>query len=222
MRWVFFAVFFLASCGRPLTDTEKELIASIHGDQLDVTKVRLIDNAPVRSYTLRIPKRPRVTCSEKILPEPKTEIVTGAPAAVALFNRIWLNHDYALPDYAPGYPERLYLLQAMFLAHEMTHVWQWQNRERTGYTPLKAAREHQTAADPYLFDPDETREFLSFGYEQQGAIVEEYICCAALDPEAPRTKRLANMIGAVMPLQNLPKTDVIVPWDGAELEGICR
>lgn len=23
----------------------------------------------------------------------------------------------------------------MLFAHEMTHVWQWQNRDRTGYTP---------------------------------------------------------------------------------------
>ncbi len=124
----------------------------------------------------------------------------------------------------PAYPERLYLVEAMLLAHEMTHVWQWQNRRETGYHPLRAAAEHSTTPGPYLFELDKSPDFLSYGYEQQGAIVEEYVCCRSLAPQAPRSKRLHAMLKAVMPVTDLPKerqSDVYLPWKEAELSGIC-
>ncbi len=212
----------LTACGRPMTDSEVAFASKFHGAGLDVTKVRLIDNAPVRSYTLKAPKRPRIACTERVYPPPKTEIVTGAPSAVALFNRIFVNPDYYLENYTPQYPERLHLYQAMFLAHELTHAWQWQNRKITGYHPIKAAREHQSKADPYLIDPDTGGDFLSYGYEQQGRIVEEYLCCATLDPKAPRTMRLRKMLGAYFPLEKLPVREVVVGWEDVKIEGICR
>ncbi|KNG94214.1 hypothetical protein [Pseudaestuariivita atlantica] len=211
-----------ASCGRPLTEAESRFARAIHGDQVDLRRVRLVNNAPVRAYTFRIPKRPRVTCQERIFPPPQTDILTGAPAAVVLFNRIYFNRDFWLDEYVPDYPERLHLFEAMLLGHELTHVWQWQNRARTGYHPLKAAREHGASDDPYLFDPDTPRAFLDFGYEQQGAIVEEYICCSALDPDAPRTARLHQMIAQEFPISRLPRVDTILPWNGARVDGICR
>lgn len=221
MRILFLLLLVLAACGRPLTTDEKAFLQGIHGDTLDTKRVRLVDHAPLRAYTFRIPKRARVTCQERLLPEPKEEIVTGAPAAAVLFNTVFLNHDFALPNYLQDYPERLRLLEAMFFAHEMTHIWQWQNRKLTGYHPLKAVREHQTKADPYLFDLSTQPKFLDYGYEQQGSIVEEYVCCTALDPKAERTKRLYDMLAEVFPVKDLPKTRVIPPWDGADLTNIC-
>ena len=221
MRFALLILIFLAACGRPLTETEKSFLQSIHGDSLDTSKVRLIKNAPLKVYTLSVPKRPRVTCQERLFPEPEEEVITGAPGAVAYKNWIFLNRDFSLPNYTPTWPDRLYLLEAMFLAHEMTHVWQWQNRELTGYSPWKAAREHQVSEDPYLFDLNTNPDFLSFGYEQQGSIVEEYLCCATLAPASPRTARLEAMLKEVFPLQSLPPLEVIKPWDGAVTEGIC-
>ena len=212
----------LAACGRPLTDSERSFARAIHGDQVNLNRVRLVNNAPLRAYTFRIPKRPRLTCQERIFPPAKTDIVTGAPAALVLFNKIYFTRDFWLENYVPDYPERLHLFEAMLLGHELTHVWQWQNRKRTGYHPLKAAREHRDSPDPYLFDPDVTREFQSFGYEQQGAIVEEYICCNALDPDAPRTQRLFDTISQAFPISKLPQVDTILPWSGAQVDGICR
>ena len=116
------------------------------------------------------------------------------------------------------------LIAAMLLAHEATHVWQWQNRKVTGFSPLKAASEHGFQRDPYLFEIDGNPAFLDFGYEQQGSIVEEYVCCRALAPQAPRTKRLHDLIGQVMPVSALPQSrqhDVRMPWDGVTLDGIC-
>lgn len=214
----------LISCSRPLTPPEAAFSQVIHGDALDRSRVRLHKGALVGSVTFRRKARPRVTCRERIWPAPTEEIVTTSPAAVALFNRIFFTDDWYLDDYTPEYPQTLPLVQAMLLAHELTHVWQWQNRDITGYSPLRAATEHTQSDDPYLFDLQNKARFLDYGYEQQGAIVEEYVCCRALAPEAARTRRLHAMLSEVMPVSALPEArewDVILPWKDAELGGIC-
>ena len=214
----------LAGCGRPLTENERAFAQDIHGDAVDLDRVRVAKGALVGSVTFRRQARPRVTCRERILPPPKSEIVTSSPAAVVLFNRIHFTHDWYLDDYMERFPELLNLVTAMLLAHEMTHVWQWQNRELTGYHPLKAAAEHGNTDDPYLFDANVEHNFLDYGYEQQGAIVEEYVCCRALAPEAERTQRLHDLLEEVFPVSTLPQSrahDVLLPWKDAELNGIC-
>ena len=216
----------LAGCGRPLTEAEIAFSATIHGDALDTKRVRLVDGAPTRAVTFRRKARPRTTCRELILPPPSDAdaIVTAKPAAVALWQHVLFDKDWYLDDYVPDYPGEINLIAAMLLAHELTHVWQWQNRDVTGYSPLRAAREHTVSDDPYLFDINAEREFSEFGFEQQGTIVEEFVCCRALAPQAPRTERLHALISGAMPVAALPQSrqhDVRLPWDGVELDGIC-
>ncbi|MCA0993956.1 hypothetical protein [Alloyangia pacifica] len=216
----------LAACGRPLTPNEVAFLQAMQGPQINTGKVRFHDGLASKAVTFERPVRPRLTCMERIWPPSKGGTVTVSPAALTLFNHIFYREDVYLDDYMASYPERLNLYGAMLFAHEMTHVWQWQNRARTGYTPLKAATEHQVSADPYLFDPEGNASFLSHGYEQQGAIVEEYVCCQVLDPSAPRTSRLRAMISKEMPIggldEILDKADVIIPWKGAETRNICH
>ncbi|MEX0303539.1 MAG: hypothetical protein AB3N24_14070 [Leisingera sp.] len=224
IRFLLLAFLLLAACGRPLTETERAYLAGIHGTDLNADKVRLMNGAPVAAITFRRMPRPRVACRERILPPVKEEVVTSKPAAVALFNRIFFIRDWYTENYLPEYPGKLHLVEAMLLAHEATHVWQWQNRKRTGYSPLRAAAEHGNNRDPYLFDLEGSSDFLSYGYEQQGAIVEEYVCCRSLAPQAARTKRLHRMLSAAMPVSALPHNrehDVYLPWKDAELNGIC-
>jgi hypothetical protein len=214
----------LASCGRPLTVNERAFLGTIHGDSLNLDRVRLHDGAPTRAVTFRRKPRPRTTCRELILPPATDEIVTSKPAAVALWNRVLFDRDWFIEDYMPDYPETIGLIAAMLFAHEMTHVWQWQNRRSTGYSPLRAASEHGGSADPYLFEIKGDRRFADFGFEQQGSIVEEYVCCRALAPDGPRTARLHALIGQVMPVQPLPQSrewNVRLPWDGVDVRGIC-
>lgn len=214
----------LAGCGRPLTDQEVAFAASIHGETLDTDRVRLMNGAPTRAITFRRKPRPRTTCRELILPPVTDAIVTAKPAAVTLWQHVLFDEDWYLDDYLPEYPDRINLIAAMLFAHELTHVWQWQNRKVTGYSPLRAAREHQVSNDPYLFDIEAEPAFLEFGFEQQGSIVEEFVCCRALAPQAPRTQRLHAMISQEMPVASLPQSrqyDVRLPWDGVELNGIC-
>ena len=214
----------LGACGRPMTETEVAFAETIHGDTLDTARVRIIDGAPTRAVTFRRAPRPRTTCRERILPPPTSDIVTAKPAAVALYNNLLFDKDWYLDDYLPDYPDHVSLVAAMLLAHELTHAWQWQNRRETGYSPWRAAFEHGGAADPYLFDLDTEAKFSDFGYEQQGSIMEEFVCCRTLDPTAPRTARLHALISQVMPVAPLPEgrpNTVGLPWEGVEIEGIC-
>lgn len=226
MRSILVLLLFLAACGRPLTDRERAFAADIHGATLEYDRVRLHDGAPTRAVTFQRKPRPRTTCRELIFPPhpPEETVITTKPAAIALFNRILFDKDWFLEDYLPDYPDRVGLVAAMLLSHELTHVWQWQNRKLTGYSPLKAATEHSISDDPYLFEL-ENRKFLEFGYEQQGSIVEELVCCRALQPQGARTKRLHELVSQVMPVAPLPQSpayDVGLPWDGVDLERICR
>ena len=214
----------LTACGRPLTENERAYLSTIHGNSVNYDRVRLHDGAPTRAVTFKRKPRPRTTCRELILPPPEGDTVTSKPAAVALWNNLLFDKDWYLEDYLPDHPDRIGLIAAMLLSHEITHVWQWQNRALTGYSPLRAAREHGGKADPYLFDIETKPKLLDFAYEQQGSIVEEFVCCRALDPQAPRTKRLHAMLAEVMPVAPLPQSrpsDLSLPWDGVELNGIC-
>ncbi|UWQ34186.1 hypothetical protein K3555_06725 [Leisingera sp. M527] len=224
IRVLLLALLALSACGRPLTETERAYLAGLHGSSLNAGKVRIVRGAPVGAVTFRRMLRPRVTCRERILPPVTEEVVTSSPAAVALFNRIFFARVWYTENYLPDYPDKLHLVEAMLLAHEVTHVWQWQNRKQTGYSPLRAAAEHGQNRDPYLFDLEGEPDFLTYGFEQQGAIIEEYVCCRALAPQAARTRRLHGMLAAAMPVSALPQnreSDVYLPWKDAELRGIC-
>lgn len=219
------ALLTFAACGRPLSEGEEAFAKAFHGDGLDTSKVRIIRNPAIKLYVATVPFPPRKTCQENILPPPKGTHFTGSPAATVLFNKITVNPDAHARDYMAAWPRAANLRAAMFLAHELVHTWQWQHRKRTRYHPLKAAREHQLHEDPYLFDLNTTAQFLDFGYEQQGAIAAEYVCCAALAPKAARTARLKELLGEEFPIERLsdvlPKTPVTIPWRGADIAKIC-
>lgn len=214
----------LAACGRPLSEAELSFLSDIHGDSLNTNQVHLVRGAPVAAVTFRRKPRPASPAANVSYPGQGRKdchlLASGRhPVQPDLFVKDWYTEDYM-----PAYPDRLYLVEAMLLAHEMTHVWQWQNRRVTGYHPLRAAAEHSASPDPYLFALESSPDFLSYGYEQQGAIVEEYVCCRALAPQAARSKRLHKMLKAVMPVTDLPQarqSDVYLPWKDADLAGIC-
>ncbi len=217
----------LAACGRPLTGNETAFARALQAGAIAPERVRFHDGHFAGAITYKRPVRPRETCQERIWPPIEDETVTVSPGATTFFNRVLYRKDLYREDFLEGWPERVDLVSAMLFAHEMTHVWQWQNRARTGYHPIRAAFEHSASPDPYLFEPDsDGRAFLDYGYEQQGAIVEEWVCCRLLDPEAPRTGRLRSMISKEMDISRLDArlegTEVRIPWAGAEIEGICR
>ena len=219
----------LAACGRPLTEAERALLAPIHGDTLDTAPIRLHANPAIGLAPITYPARPRTTCRERIGPPPETDLIETRAAGIVLFQRLFLRPDVTRPDWAALDPDpeggapALNLSAAMFFVHEMTHVWQWQNRDVTGYHPRKAVTEHLTLDDPYLLDADATARFLDYGYEQQATLVEEYLCCATLDPDGARTARLHALVGQALPVappQSFPR-DVWLPEGGDDPATIC-
>ncbi|MEL6914257.1 MAG: hypothetical protein AAFP13_07125 [Pseudomonadota bacterium] len=213
-------LFLLAACGRPLTGNEEAVVGDLFGPSLDASRIRLVGDAPLRSFTVNLPPRPRVTCQEQIVPV-RTGTIRVTPAGLVAFNTLFLSEGWSVDDFAPAYPEAVSLYDVMLFVHEMTHVWQWQNRAVTGYHPLKAAAEHLASDDPYLFDPATTEPFLSYGYEQQATLVEEYVCCAFLDPEGGRTARLKALISEHIPVGGLPRSEVFIGWPDAPRAGLC-
>ncbi|HAV07422.1 MAG TPA: hypothetical protein DEF12_13050 [Rhodobacteraceae bacterium] len=214
----------VTGCARPLSDNERAFLAGLHGPSFAQTSTRLSGNLAVTPYLNSRKPRPRVTCVERVYPPVTEGRVWVAPAAMAGFHTVWFRRDIYRKDFLAGWPDAMDLDRAMLFAHEMTHIWQWQERARTGYSPLKGALEHVTSDDPYLFDPETQAEFLAFGYEQQASIVEEFVCCRALAPDAPRTHRLRAMLAQVMdvpPLGSAPRPQVQLPWAGATRAGIC-
>lgn len=213
----------LATCGRPLTDGERAFAFLVHGPTLDTATVRLHDGlAPAPPRT--VPVRPFLACRDRIWPPPPGPIYQGVTSAMAIFQSIHFHDRWYRDDFMAEWPEQLDLAAALLFAHEMVHVWQWQNRAVTGYHPLKAALEHAGSPDPYLFDTTTTGTFLDYGYEQQAAILEELVCCQALAPKAPRTARLRAMLEPwfALPPEGRPlANEVWLPWAGADLTGIC-
>ena len=208
----------LAACGRPLTGAERQLLAPLYGPTLDAGAMRLVTAPGLGAFPITYDARPRTTCRERIAP-PITGRITARTGGLVLFETLLMSPAAARDDFT-GAP--LDLAAAMFLAHEATHVWQWQNRRLTGYHPAKALSEQVRIDDPYLLDPDDPRGFLDFGYEQQATLVEEYLCCATLDPRGARTARLHRLLRQVMPAAP-PRAfarRVTVPW-GEDLDGIC-
>jgi hypothetical protein len=215
----------LAACGRPLTEAEAAYMADLQGETFDPAPVRIAQNPFIGLITHRYPARPQTTCRERVAPPPAGPILEGRTAGMVLFNTLHVREDMLVPDYTLMPDGRRHLYAAMFFAHEMTHVWQWQNRDVTGYHPLRAAREHATMEDPYLFDTSDDRNFLDYGYEAQASLVEEYVCCRAIDPTGARTARLEALIGQVMPVtpwrDRADAVDLFLPWDGIEPRGMC-
>ncbi|RVT85968.1 hypothetical protein DXV76_09190 [Rhodobacteraceae bacterium CCMM004] len=210
-----------AACGRPLAPAERAFTATVLGPGLDADRVRIVRGNLIGGLRYIRPTRPREACREKILPPPAGPTVTVSTAAFVLGETVFYRRDLWAPDLVAGYPRTLPLADAMLLAHELTHVWQWQNRETTGFSPMRVAAE-QAADDPYLFVLDD-RPFAAYGYEQQASLVEEYVCCRALDPEGARTGRLRALLEPVFPGLEARETamSVAIPWKDAPVRGIC-
>lgn len=222
MRALILLLFLLAACGRPLAPDEAALAGGLFAETLDAEQVRLVSSPAVGIVSRRYAARPRVTCRERILPPDDAPSFTARAAGVVFWNHVHIRADLFRRNYVRDREGRLTLAAAMFLAHELTHVWQWQNRDLTGYSPIRGGLEHLPGGDPYLFDPETPHRFLDFGYEQQASLVEEYVCCRALDPQGARTARLHALLSEAMPppMLSLPG-DVVLPWPEAPVRGIC-
>lgn len=215
----------LAACAsRSLTPAERAFTDTVMGPSLAAEDVRLVKGAVVGLISVTVNPRPRTACREKLFP-PIEESVRASFPAFAQGPTVYYSRPFWSQDFLGGYPDLLDLEQAMRLAHELTHVWQWQERRKTGYSPFAAAFEHVGGNDPYLVEIDPELAFADYGWEQQGSIVEEFVCCRALDPGGARTAQLTALVRQAFPGASsgdgVPRGRTRIPWAGAELRGIC-
>jgi hypothetical protein len=194
----------LAACTRPLTDNEVTLARDVFGDQIDVSKVRIGKDLalipPPNSARIKVSYKRAGNdfCARGPTP-PRTE----APPGVAIGNTIHLRSDVYQADAGLFWPDRLVIPHNFVFVHELVHVWQWQNREQTGYSPLTAIREGMSKDDAYFYEPGQELRLDDFGYEQQAAIIEDYLCHVMFDPQSPRRDLLRAVLAPVLPIDHL-------------------
>lgn len=197
-----------AACTRPLSPNERRFAADLLGPGLNADKVRVargmglapLPDAPDRKQRLIPVKAPP---REGLCDRDAPEAPSGPPPAWTMYNRIHVVREFYQPDLAAHWPQAAFLPGALILGHELVHVWQWQNRARTGYRPFRAALESFLTLDPYFYRPDEGDSLLSYGYEQQAALLEDYLCYALYDPANPRRDTLRAVLRPYFPLARL-------------------
>ncbi|MGH1367818.1 MAG: hypothetical protein ACRBCL_04320 [Maritimibacter sp.] len=202
-----------AGCTRHLTDNEARFAHDLFGDTIETDSIEVLAGAGLTPLPYETPqqksaraeaakapprKAPEDICVRK--PSPR-KYAWSWPAAFVLENNVYLAYRfYAKDAFAGVYEGSVPYPLAQLMAHELVHVWQWQNRDITDYTPEKSGSESVKSRDPYYWVGKEGREFLSYGYEQQAAIIEDFVCYALLDPQDAKLDEIASILRPVLPV----------------------
>lgn len=193
----------LAACTRPLTDGEVDFAQDIFGDRIALEKVRIgkdlgLGPPPYRAEVTVDVRRPLEDPCVRVPTPPRN----AAPPGFAVGNVIFLNGDFYSVDGGFLWPEAVRLPHSLILAHELVHVWQWQNRAQTGYAPWRALAEG-IGADAYFYSTEDAEGIFAFGYEQQASIVEDYLCYLILDPSDPELDELRALVAPIVDTDRL-------------------
>lgn len=207
------ALLALSACARPLSPTETGVAKSLFGSSLDTEAVTITAGIGVLPLPqARASAAGPAMAEARAAPDDLCVRKRSArrywtwPAAFVLRNTVFFSYDFYLADSFRGFPVSVPYPSALILAHELVHVWQWQNRARTGYTVRGSAGETLETVDPYWFAVDRDAEFLTYGYEQQGAIVQDFVCYALFDADDPKLDELAGLLRPVLPVDGFLAT----------------
>jgi hypothetical protein len=132
--------------------------------------------------------------------------------AITIGNSIYFSKDFYTEDFATSTDDSRWLL-----AHELTHVWQWQNRGSTGYSFAKVISEHlKYGDDAYRYRLVAGKKFSEYRFEQQGQIIQCYAMYKRTRPNAPLTAQHQKIIRAEFPI------DEVLDFVGANTSGPIR
>lgn len=194
-----FCLLVFSGCSRPLTDAERTFANDLFGPSLDTSKVRVTYDVGITPLYQTVPTNLRlVVPTENACVRTPQPFGAQPPQAFALGNRLHFASELYSSDMLLQWPERMRVPHAIIFAHELVHAWQWQNRAQTRYHPLRAVAESLSLADPYFSEGN--AEFFSYGYEQQAAIVEDYVCFTFANPTHPRRQELREILEPVLPI----------------------
>ncbi|OCW56736.1 hypothetical protein [Hoeflea olei] len=207
---------------RTLSGNETLFLSNLYSDQIRYGAVRL--HSPFAPERLE----------KKLARELDAELAAGATAqmrgmsreafisrsaealgqrseAVTLGNNVFYRKNQYAADFARGFPEVVNLSDLSLLAHELVHVWQHQNRARTGYSLPAVAREHLQYKDPYAYAIKPGKPFLDYRFEQQGRMMQDYVFLAFQEPvlgdrDRARLKQLRDLLETEFDLSDIRRT----------------
>ncbi|KAF0809732.1 hypothetical protein A167_01548 [Alcanivorax sp. S71-1-4] len=209
--WTMLALLMLAGCsGRPLVPDEVAALRDIQGEQVHYEDVRLHDGMFRRTAKVRKALREEGNELTALLAQaaltdgrgqPMTERqavqqFVARPDAVTLGDHIYYQRDMYRKNFARGQHGDVPVWDLALLAHEVTHVWQHQNRSRTGYSLAAVILEHLRHDAPYAFRLVPGKTFLEYRFEQQGAMVQRYVICSYF-PATPWFEQLRAVVEPV-------------------------
>ena len=197
----------VTACSRDMTDGEIAYGQQVFTRDLDFEVVRFSGNErnAQRKATRQLESeaeqlagtQPKDAGSEKLLSILPS--LFGADA-MAIANTVYYDSDV----YSPDFSKSAYDSDRWLMAHELTHVWQWQNRAKTGYSFTKVVSEHLKYGDAvYDYKLVNGKKFTEYRFEQQGEIVECYMKLRQLSPDSPLTIRHEKLIRAEFPLDSV-------------------
>ena len=193
-------ILLIAGCARPMTEDETRFAKDLFGPSLDTSRVRVALGLGITpAHPTAAKGFVEVKATDKACvrtPQPR-----GAqpPQAFAFRDRVHFEGGLYSGDMAMTWPRALRIPHALIFAHELTHVWQWQNRAETGYSAARAVAESWRIADPY-YAPPGTVDFWAYGFEQQAALVEDFVCFTLANPGHPRRQELRAILAPVFPV----------------------
>ena len=144
------SVVMLSGCaGRALTVNESAFLGTVHKLGVDYKKVKIhksLAGSEAKLDKMFGGEKSVMVNGQALGREEVDRIVAGMPEAFVLYNDIYYQKDSYSNDFIPEWPDYVRIDDAALLAHEVTHVWQHQHKDLTGYSPLKALLE------PGVFD----------------------------------------------------------------------
>ncbi|KAB7610126.1 hypothetical protein F9L33_14615 [Amylibacter sp. SFDW26] len=193
-------VFCLVGCTeRSMTKKEVAYIDAFHGETVDTESIIFARGLRwgVRNVLKDIRSNPEMLKSIQEnnidLKDVKSSLLTTA--AVVVGNKVYFRSDIYLDDFGDSPFET----DRALVGHEVTHVWQWQNRQETGYNLFKVVSEHIKYKDPYYYDIIPGQKYGEYRFEQQAEMVEDYLLLRLTDPHGNKTKKLANVLSPAFP-----------------------
>jgi hypothetical protein len=210
---VFLVVLTSGCAHRALTSNEGAFLGQIHKGQVDYQQVAIRKGFSKNSLNRVVEKALAEEVGGKagvgevalwqtldVELSQAASLILARPEAVTVCNDIYYLQNYA-DDFLSGWPRSINVGDASLLAHEMTHVWQYQNRGLTGYSLVKVIAEHLRHKDPYAYSIEPGKSFLDYRYEQQGAIVQRYAFLLFVNTDPAEFQQLERLIKDVIPLQ---------------------
>ncbi len=193
----------LASCSRDMTEGEIEYSQDILTRNLDFSQVSFVGWA---SEKAKAREAFELMAREDELADRFAGAESMAASLPGLFgaDALTIGNKVFFDQFLWDFSTSIYEEDRWLMAHELVHVWQWQNRDRLGYSFSKIIAEHIEFGDEvYEYSLKSGKRFTEYRFEQQGQIVQCFAQLRFTHPNDPATERHRQVIRAEFPLDQV-------------------